>query len=207
MFGSPGVEVAEVVFPVHCLLSTVLHTLNGSAVEVGLSGHEGFSPLPLAYGEMASPHSTVVQIPGPGYSMSARTFLAAVADDAELQERVRPFAAYSFISATQFAMCNGSHDVDGRFARWILMAAHRVGASKFHLTQEYAAQMLSVRRASVTVSALALSGAGLISYSRGTMSVLDRTGLEKCACECYGSVNASLQQLLGYGARQSDLVA
>jgi hypothetical protein len=87
------------------------------------------------------------------------------------------------------------------------MADDRVGADEFGLTQEYSAQMLGVRRASVTVVARALSNEGLIAYRRGVMSVKDRVGLEESACECYGAVNEELLSLMGYGPRRVSMPA
>jgi CRP-like cAMP-binding protein len=202
VLAAAGAPIKDVFFPIHSMVSTVLHSLEGSAVEVGLAGHEGLSPLAVVFGALTSRHTSVVQIPDSAYCMSATAFLAEVAADELLKERVRLYGEYSFGAATQFAMCNGLHGVEERYARWILMADDRVGSSKFNLTQEYSAQMLGVRRASVTEVALTLSKVGLIAYRRGIMSVIDRDGLEEIACECYRSVNDDLQRLMGYGARQ-----
>jgi hypothetical protein len=113
------------------------------------------------------------------------------------------YAAYSFAASTQFAACNRLHPIEERYARWLLMAADRVGDTGIKLTREYSAQMLGVRRASVTIVASSMSKAGLIEYGRGRISVLDLSGLEALACECYGVVNAELLRLMGYSARQS----
>lgn len=196
----PDVPFVDVLFPVRSVISTVTLTLEGSAVEVGLTGHEGLSPLPIAFGSLTSRHSTVVQIPDSALWMDAQAFLAEFRVDAAFREQCSHYAEYSFSAATQFAACNGVHPVEERYARWILMASDRVGATEFNLTQEYSAQMLGVRRATVTNIALALSKRGLIKYHRGTVLVTDRGGLEDAACECYAAVNIDLKRLMGYGA-------
>lgn len=138
--------------------------------------------------------------------MSADLFLRQLEIDADLRARVFAYAEYSFIAAAQFAACNRLHPIAERYARWLLMADDRVGMREFELTQEFSAQMLGVRRPGVTVVALELSNAGLISYRRGHISILDRQGLEEAACECYSVVNFELQRLMGYGARQTRIV-
>lgn len=196
----PDEPFVDVFFPVRSVISTVTLTVDGAAVEVGLTGHEGLSPLPIAFGSLTSRHATMVQIPDSALSIDAKTFLAEFRSDINLRERCSRYAEYSFSAATQFAACNGIHPVEERYARWLLMASDRVGATEFNLTQEYSAQMLGVRRATVTNIALALAKKGLITYKRGTVLVTDREGLEDAACECYAAVNIDLQRLMGYGA-------
>jgi hypothetical protein len=123
--------------------------------------------------------------------------------DAPLQERMLAYAAYSFSASTQFVACNRLHRIEERYARWLLMASDRVGDTAINLTQEYTAQMLGVRRASVTIVANAMSNSGLIEHHRGRVSILNLAGLEAQACECYGVVNAELVRLMGYGAKRS----
>lgn len=192
----------DVFFPTRSMISTITETLEGLAVEVGLAGHEGLSPISLAFGNAVARNVTVVQIPGSAHTMKAAAFLAELEADAELKQRALRFAEYSFAAGTQFTACNGIHDLQERFARWILMADDRMGTEEFTLTQEYSAQMLGVRRATVTAAAQSLSKEGLIFYRRGVMSVKDRVGLEDVACECYAAVNSDLLRLMGYGARQ-----
>lgn len=196
----PDEPFVNVRFPVRSVISTVTLTLEGAAVEVGLTGHEGLSPLPIAFGSLISRHATVVQIPDTALFMDANAFLAEFESDVAFRERCSRYAEYSFSAATQFAACNGVHPVEERYARWLLMASDRVGATEFNLTQEYSAQMLGVRRATVTNIALGLAKQGLIAYHRGTVFVTDREGLEDAACECYAAVNGDLHRLMGYSA-------
>jgi CRP-like cAMP-binding protein len=199
----PGVPVDEIHFPVRSLVSMLTRMEDGNAVEVGLAGHEGFSSVSVAFGTQSSPHESVVQIADSAYCVDAKELLKRMKDDAALHERMLAYAAYSFAASTQFAACNRLHPIEERYARWLLMAADRVGDTGMKLTREYSAQMLGVRRASVTIVASSMSKAGLIEYGRGRISVLDLSGLEALACECYGVVNAELLRLMGYSARQS----
>lgn len=203
IIADPGVPCEDVIFPLHSIISTVTLTDEGLAVEVGLIGNEGISPPQLAFGSLASRHSTMVQVADSALRMNAKAFLLEYEADTVLRERCLRFAEYCFAASTQFAACNGVHPIEERYARWILMAADRVGAAEFYLTQEYSAMMLGVRRATVTTIALHLSSMGLISYKRGHIRVTDRDGLEDASCECYAAVNADLQRLLGYGFRDT----
>lgn len=200
MLAPPGSAVTHVYFPLGSVISTVTLMGDGTGVEVGFAGREGFSPVAVAFGSRSLPHATVVQISGTARRMPAEAFLAETARDPELRRHVFAFAEYAFIAATQFAACNRLHSIEERYARWLLMANDRVGRDEFVLTQEFTAQMLGVRRASVTVVAGALSAAGLIAYKRSLIRVLDHDALEHLACECYRVINTELGRILGYGS-------
>ena len=178
-------------------------TADGAAVEVGLTGHEGVSLLPIAFASLVSQYSTVVQVADSAQCMTTEAFLAEYEADPDRRSRCLSNAEYSFAAATQFAACNAVHPVEERYARWILMANDRVESAEFHLTHEYSSQMLGVRRATITNIALALSRSETISYRRGRIVVTDRAGLEDSACECYPAVNRKLPWLMGYGARRT----
>lgn len=201
VLSEPGVPADELYFPIRSLISTVMRMENGSAVEVGLAGRDGMSSMSLAFGSRVGPHTTVVQIADSAYVMRAETFVELFESDAALRSRSLKYAHYCFVAAAQFAACNTIHALEARYARWLLMAADRVGDGEFTLTQEYTAQMLGVRRAGVTMAAGAMSNAGLISYRRSHVTILDRPGMEESACECYRAINAELLRLLGYDAR------
>ncbi len=193
----PGAAIQEVFFPIASVISTLTQMKDGAAIEVGLTGHDGLTGLALLYGARDSAHQTIVQIPDSAYCIGAHEFIQLLKQDAALKERAFAYAGYSFNAATQFAACNRLHPIEERYARWMLMADDRVGLNEFPLTQEFTAQMLGVRRAGVTVVAGTLSSAGLISYRRGFISVLDRPALEDVACECYRAVNTELHAVHG----------
>ena len=200
VLAAPGADVTHVYFPLDSVISTVTLMSDGNGVEVGFAGLEGFSPMAVAFGSRSLPHSTVVQISGKAQRMTAEAFLAETERDAALRRHVFAFAEYSFIAATQFAACNRLHSIEERYARWLLMADDRVGREEFVLTQEFTAQMLGVRRASVTVVAGEFSAAGLIAYKRSLIRVLDHDKLETFACECYRVLRTELDRVLGYTA-------
>jgi len=199
VLGEPAVAAKEVHFPVASLISTISRMANGAAVEVGLAGREGLSPISLAFGSTVGSHSVVVQISDSAWSMGAASFAEQMEGDAALRKRASLYAQYVYAAAAQFAACNRLHSLEARYARWLLMAADRVAGREFTLTQEYSSQMLGVRRAGVTHAAGEMSNAGLIASRRGHITVLDRAGLEETSCECYGLVNAELRRLMGYG--------
>jgi CRP-like cAMP-binding protein len=201
VLAEPGRPIDKIYFPVRSVISTVSRMADGNAVEVGLAGHEGMSALSVVFGSRTTPHMTVVQISDSAHSMNAQQFLTLIDADEQLKRRVMAYAEYTFTAAAQFAACNRLHQIEERYARWILMAADRVG-EEFVLTQEYSAQMLGVRRPGVTLVAGTMSRSGLIAYHRGRISVLDRERLEETACECYALVNAELLRLMGYAARR-----
>jgi CRP-like cAMP-binding protein len=199
----PGVPAEAVFFPVDCVISAVTRMADGSAVEVGLAGPEGMSPVTLAFGSRTGTQTGIVQIGGSACTMSASVFGARMEADAALHDLVLKYGHYSFTASAQFAACNRLHPIDQRYARWLLMADDRVGDGEFTLTQEYSAQMLGVRRAGVTVVAGEMSKAGLISYHRGRITILDHAALLAASCECYAVVNDELLRLLGYDIRRA----
>ena len=198
----PGIAAKDVYFPLHSLISTISRMEDGSAVEVGIAGHEGMSSLALAFGSRISVHVTLVQIADSAYCINAELFAAQLQADEHLRERLMAYAQYVFTAATQFAACNRLHSIEERYARWLLMADDRVGDGEFVLTHECSAQMLGVRRAGVTEVAGTMRKAGLITHRRGHVTVLDREGLIKASCECYGVVNTELKRLMGYDVRR-----
>lgn len=193
-----GERIERVAFPMGCVVSTVTQMSDGSGVEVGMAGREGISCPSLALGAQRSEHRLVVQVPGPARVLAASAVAEIVRASDDAQRRLLGFAEYAFNSATQFAACNALHDVPSRYARWLLMASDRSASDDLRLTQEYSAQMLGVRRPTVTVIAQSFSDAGLIATRQGLVTIADRAGLERAACECYGTVNRMLRRVTGF---------
>src|SRR5580693_1769876 len=158
----------------------------GKSVEVGLIGKEGFSGSPLVAGFRTSHTRTVVQADATAFRVDADVLRAALPKNPKLERQLSRFAQLLAVQVTQIAACNRLHEVNERLARWLLMTQDRVGSRSLPLTQEFLAQMLGTRRASVTVSAGALQRAGLITYTRGNVTILDRRMLEEASCDCYG---------------------
>lgn len=166
---------------------------DGKTVEVGLIGREGFVGLPLLVGYTNSPIRVITQGDGTAYRCDAETLQQLIQQFPELGKRLHRFAYQLAMQSTQIAACNRLHDVVSRLARWILMSQDRMFADRLPLTQEFMAHMLGTRRSSVTVAAGALQKAGLIAYTRGSVTILNRKGLEKAACDCYGIVQGQLK--------------
>jgi CRP-like cAMP-binding protein len=161
---------------------------DGKSVEVGLTGKEGCTGLPLAVGFRTSDTRAVVQIPGTAFRISAQGLLKTLRQCPVLTMRMHRFALFMALQGSQVAACNRLHEVDERLARWLLMSQDRVGGKIVNLTHEFLGHMLGTRRSSVTVAAGVLAQAGLITYNRGSVKIEDRSGLEDAACECYGLI-------------------
>jgi CRP-like cAMP-binding protein len=167
-------------------LASVLTVLTeGKSVEVGLTGKEGFVGLPLLVGFSTSPTRTVIQIDATGFRINARNLVLALRQSPGLMNRLQRYVQVLGMQGTQVAACNRLHEVDERLARWLLMCQDRIGSNFVALTQEFLAHMLGTRRASVTVAAGILQKAGLITYQRGHVNIVDRPKLEMACCECY----------------------
>jgi len=158
---------------------------DGKSVEVSLIGKEGFAGVPLIAGFRTSHTRTVVQTEATAFRIEADNLRALLQPAVGLERQLQRYGQLLTMQVTQIATCNRLHEVTERLARWLLMSQDRVGANVIPLTQEFLAQMLGTRRSSVTVAAGALQKAGFISYTRGSVTVLDRHRLEESACDCY----------------------
>jgi CRP-like cAMP-binding protein len=176
------------------VISIIRIMSDGKSVEVGLTGKEGFVGLPLIVGYTTSPTRAIVQIQASAYKISPQDLKKALSNSSKLKESLQRYSQELSIQAIQIAACNRLHEVDERLARWLLMSEDRVGRSIFPLTQEFISHMLGTRRASVTVAAGILQKAGLITYSRGQVTIKDRAGLESASCECYKGINRQIER-------------
>lgn len=175
---------------------------NGQAAEVGTIGNEGIVGLPLVLGDDRAPTSVYVQVPGAGLSMKAALFKKELARSASMRAVMLRYAHAFFNQVAQSAACNHFHSLEQRCCRWLLMTHDRMHADEFLLTQEFLAMMLGVQRTGVTAAAGALQQAGLIRYSRGTVTMLDRSGLVRRSCECYGVSKKQFDRLLGKAGKR-----
>lgn len=166
---------------------------DGKSVEVGLIGNEGFAGVPLLVGYRSSPTRLITQGDGTAYRCSAESLRQLARQFPQLEQQLHRFGQRLAMQTTQIAACNRLHDVEERLARWILMSQDRILSDNLPLTQEFPAQMLGSRRASVTIAAGVLQKAGLISYTRGSVKILNRQKLEEAACDCYGIVQRQLK--------------
>jgi CRP-like cAMP-binding protein len=138
---------------------------------------------------------TFTQIPGEALRMPARVLKAMYDEGGDLHKRLNRYVHTIIVTGSQSSACNALHKLVARCCRWLMMSSDGVGANEFHLTQEFLATMLGVRRPGVTEAAGALQEAGLIRYSRGYIQILDREGLERAACECYRMVKDEYDRL------------
>jgi CRP-like cAMP-binding protein len=169
---------------------------NGQAAEVGTIGNEGIVGLPLVLGDSRAPTSVYVQVPGEGLRMEASIFRKELARSATLQVVMLHYAHALFNQVAQSAACNHFHSLEQRCCRWLLMTRDRMQSDEFLLTQEFLAMMLGVQRAGVSIAAGGLQRAGLITYTRGNVTILDRPGLKNLSCECYGISKREFDRLL-----------
>ncbi|CAN5591889.1 Crp/Fnr family transcriptional regulator [soil metagenome] len=187
-----------VYFPLTAVTSVISRMADGGAAEVGTVGNEGVVGLSVLLDASPGPYETVAQIPGSALMVDASIMRDGMRERPALRKLLYRYVHEYHTQVAQTAACNRLHGIEQRCARWLLMTHDRVGeADRFPLTQAYLAIMLGVRRAGVTVAAGALQDAGLITYRRGGIRILDRVGLEAAACECYGVVRRHFDRLIG----------
>lgn len=167
------------------LASVLTVQSDGRSVEVGLIGKEGFVGLPVAFGFKTTWLRVMIQADATAYRVDVTNFKKILPQCPDLQGRLQRFAMISTMQSTQLAACNRLHDVEERLARWLLMSHDRIGEEVMPLTQEFLGQMLGTPRSSVSIAAGILQKAGMITYTRGNVTILDKKHLAAAACECY----------------------
>jgi CRP-like cAMP-binding protein len=192
-----GGPISHVFFPLNGVVSLVILIDGDISLEVGTIGNEGMAGTPVFLGSESSPTRAISQVAGDALRMKAKVFRDEMKRGGSLYGVVQRYTQAMINQISQSVVCNHRHSVQKRMCRWLLMSHDRVGADEFHLTQEFLAQMLGVCRPTVTAVAGTLQKAGLISYHRGRLTVLDRKGLEAASCECYEVVAKELDRLLG----------
>ncbi len=174
----------------------------GQPVEIATVGPEGMVGLPVFLAADRIAHRAFMQVPGEGVRLGTREFLSLIDSCPVLNRMLQRYTLALINQIGQNAACNRTHTVDERCARWLLMTHDRVDSDSFPLTQEFLAQMLGVRRPTVSIAAGMLQRAGLISYMRGQMTLLDRAGLERAACDCYRIISDSFDRMSREPARR-----
>ncbi len=175
---------------------------NGQAAEVGTIGNEGMVGLPFVFEDDRTPTSVYVQVPGVGQRMKATLFTKELARSASMRTVMGHYAHAFFNQVSQSAACAHFHSLEQRTCRWMLMTHDRMQSDEFLLTQEFLAMMLGVQRTGISAAAGSLKKAGLIRYTRGNVTILDRAGLERRSCECYGVSKREFDRLLGVRTRR-----
>jgi len=192
-----GNRIDTVYFPDNAVVSQLTTMDDGTTFEVANIGNEGIVGVSAFLGvdTLGAQESYQVEVPGQARAMDVATFIKAAGRD-PLRSLVEHYIQAQFIQVAQRMACVALHSIPERCSRWLLLTHDRMGDREFPLTQELLAQMLGVRRASVSVAAGGLQHAGLISYSRGRVTILDREGLENAACECYGLIRREFERLM-----------
>ncbi len=190
----PGQLVDAVYFPLDGVISLVTPLEDGAIVEVATVGNEGVVGVPVTFGGTLAVRA-ISQVAGRCLTMSSESFLEAIAASGPINQLVQTYVLALFGQISQAAACNRLHSNEERLSRWLLMSHDRVGSDKFMITQDFLAQMLGSRRATVTLSAGVLQKAGLIHYHRGHVEIVDRQGLERVSCECYRVIKTELDKV------------
>lgn len=191
-----GRSIEHVYFPIEGVASLVNTMNNGSAAEVGTIGNEGLVGIPVILGDRSAPTDIYMQVEGKGLRLPAPVLTSLLDRSPNVRKLMLHYVHAVFNQVAQSAACLHFHHIDQRACRWILMTHDRVQTDSFSLTQDFLAMMLGVRRSSVTDAAQQLKKRGLINYSRGHVTILDRLGLEQSACECYQVSKQEFDRLL-----------
>jgi CRP-like cAMP-binding protein len=189
----PNESLRFVYFPNEGLVSLVIVMENGETVEAGIVGKEGIAGIPSAVGLRRNPFREVVQIAGDGFRIKADALQHTLQSSPQLQMMLSRYTVLHYLQVSQTAACNRLHGAEQRLARWLLMAQDRLDSGVLSITHDFLATMLGTDRPTITLAAGVLQKKKLIKYPRGAVKILNRTKLERAACECYGII----QQLNG----------
>jgi CRP-like cAMP-binding protein len=196
----PGIRLRYVYFPTTSIVSLLYVLEDGASAEIAIVGNEGILGIALFMGGETTPSRAVVQSAGYGYRLKAQLLKSEFGRFGPMLHLLLRYTQALITQMAQTAVCNRHHSVDQQLCRWLLLSLDRLASSELSMTQELIANMLGVRREGVTEAAGKLQNAGLIRYRRGTITVLDRPGLEARTCECYEVVRREFDRLLPYSA-------
>jgi CRP-like cAMP-binding protein len=191
-----GAATRHVYFPIEGFVSLVTPIDGKPVLEVGMVGSEGMLGTHLALGVSAMPMHALVQGAGSAWRIAALPFRSELARSAALQKNVLRYIHVTTLQLASMAACLRFHQISQRLARWLLMTQDRAHMDHFHVTHEFVAYMLGVRRVGVTTAAVTLQRSGLIEYRRGQLIVLDRRGLEAASCSCYAADRKAYDRFL-----------
>jgi CRP-like cAMP-binding protein len=192
----PGGRVGHGYFPTTSIVAPLCVMENGTSAAIAIAGNEGVLGIPLFMGGDTTPNREVVQCAGHAYRLGAHKLKREFEQGGPLQQLLLRYTQALMTQIAQTAMCNRYHSVEQRLCRWLLLSLDRVSSNELTMTQELVANMLGVRREGVTEAAGKLQDAGLISYARGRITILNRAKLEARVCECYAVVNREFKRLL-----------
>jgi CRP-like cAMP-binding protein len=191
-----GCTMSHVYFPTDAIVSLLYVMADGASAEIAVVGNEGVVGISLFMGGGSTPSRAVVQSAGQGWRLRAAAIRDEFNDSAPVMHLLLRYTQALITQMAQTAVCNRHHVLDQQLCRWLLLSLDRLSGDELRMTQELIANMLGVRREGVTEAALKLQRDGLIRYSRGHITVLDRAGLEARTCECYEVVRKEYARLL-----------
>jgi len=191
-----GTTLSHVYFPTTAIVSLLYVMENGSSAEIAVVGNEGIVGISLFMGGESTTSRAVVQSSGEGFRLNAKFLKKEFNRSDPLMHLLLRYTQALITQMSQTAVCNRHHSVDQQLCRWLLLSLDRLPSNELVMTQELIANMLGVRREGVTEEAMKLQKAGLISYVRGRITVLNRLGLENRSCECYAVVKKEYDRLL-----------
>jgi len=191
-----GRDQGYVYFPTTAIISLLYVMEDGSSAEIAIVGNEGLVGISLFMGGETTPSRAVVQSAGYGYRLRAAALKKEFERGGEVQHLLLRYTQALITQMAQTAVCNRHHSLEQQLCRWLLLSLDRLPSNELQMTQELIANMLGVRREGVTEAAGKLQKDGLITYSRGHITVIDRPALEKRVCECYAVVKKEMDRLL-----------
>lgn len=194
-----GAAMPHVYFPTSAIVSLLYVLEDGASAEIAVVGFEGLVGISIFMGGGSTPSRAVVQSAGSGYRLRAEVIKQEFERSGPVMHLMLRYTQALITQMAQTAVCNRHHSLDQQLCRWLLLSLDRLQSNQLVMTQELIANMLGVRREGVTEAALKLQRAGLISYARGHINVLDRPGLERRTCECYEVVKKEYDRLLPIG--------
>ncbi len=199
----PGARLRYVYFPTTSIVSLLYVMTDGASGEIAIVGNEGILGISLFMGGETTPSRAIVQSAGKGFRLKGQFLKDEFRRFGPVHNLLLRYTQALITQMAQTAVCNRHHSVDQQLCRWLLLSLDRLPSNELSMTQELIANMLGVRREGVTEAAGKLQDAGLIRYRRGTITVLDRPGLEARSCECYRVVKAEIERLLPYTRRRT----
>jgi CRP-like cAMP-binding protein len=191
----PGVALRHVYFPTDSIVSLMYVMQDGASAEIAVVGNEGVIGIALFMGGESTSNRAIVQSAGSAYRLSGKRLKEEFHRDDRTQLLLLRYTQALITQMAQTAVCNRHHTVDQQLCRWLLLSLDRLSSNRLNMTQELIANMLGVRREGVTAAAAKLLQLGVIHYSRGRITVLDRPKLEKLCCECYAVVKKETDRL------------
>jgi len=191
-----GLAFTNVYFPITCIVSLLYVLESGASAEISVVGNEGIVGIALFMGGESMPNRAIVQSAGRAYRLDGAALRLEFSRSGAFQHLLMRYTLSLFSQMAQTAVCNRHHSVDQQLCRWLLLSHDRLCGDELIMTQELIADMLGVRREGVNEAAGKLQSSGLIRYSRGRITILDRPGLEARVCECYAVVKKEFNRLL-----------